>query len=274
MNKTLYSWQVSLLHFFLGLLPYYQSRWSSIVVKRERPMNLHGSIKELQNTIVQIYLKSEQHFSENSLIRELWSTMAHDVSLQISSMDALPHPFWNQLKQDKDGLSADIADSIRRQNIENEEDLSLKGCFERVLQFEEPTILKIYIPLIRKLRENLTAPALDFYIMVKAHLTRIARVTQSFSGNPVIIQRANQLLQSFEKEVQEPPHVEVIAPAKKKAQAAHPSKVVKTKSKEPVKKARKTAPRTNALQKRATMLHNRSKRIVKKVNLPHRRARR
>jgi hypothetical protein len=233
-------------------------------------MNLHGSIKELQNTIVQLYLKSEQRFSENSLIRELWSTMAHDVSQQISSMNALPHSFWNLLKQESRGLSADTADGIRRQHIENEEDFSLKSCFELVLQFEEPTILKIYIPLIRKLREDLTTPALDFYIMVKAHLARIARVTQSFSGDPVIIQRANLLLQTFEKEVQEPLHIEVVVPARKKAHAAPPP----AKSKEIEKKPRKAAKQTGSLQKRAKILHARPKRLVKKVSLQRQRARR
>jgi hypothetical protein len=232
-------------------------------------MNLHGSIKELQNTIVQLYLNSEQRFSENSLIRELWSTMAHDVSLQISSMNALPHSFWNQLKQENGGLSAEISDGIRHQHVENKEDLSLKRCFEHVLQFEEPTILKIYVPLIRRLRKNLTEPALDFYIMVKAHLARIVRVTQSFSGDPVIIQRANLLLQIFEKEVQVQPHVEVVARARKKARAVHPP----VKSKETAKKPQKAA-KAGKIQKRAAILHNHPKRLVKKVSLQRRRARR
>jgi hypothetical protein len=233
-------------------------------------MNLHGSIKELQNTIVQLYLNSEQHFSENSLIRELWSTMAHDVSQQISSMNALPHSFWSQLKQDSDGLFVEVANGIRHQHIENEEDLSLKSCFERALRFEEPTILKIYVPLIRRLRENLTAPALDFYIIVKSHLARIVRVTQSFSGDPVILQRANLLLQAFEKEVQEPPHVEVVVPARKKAHASHPP----AKSKETAKKPQTAAKQTNVQQKRAVILHSRSKHLVKKARLQRRRARR
>jgi hypothetical protein len=233
-------------------------------------MNLHGSIKELQNTIVQLYLKSEQRFSENSLIRELWSTMAHDVSQQISDMNALPHSFWNLLRQESGGLSVEVTDGVRRQNVENEEDFSLKGCFERVLQFEEPMILKIYVPLIRKLRENLTTPALDFYIMVKAHIARIVRVTQSFSGDPVIIQRANLLLQNFEKEVQGPLHLEAVVPARKKAHVAPPP----AQSKEAAKKPRKAAKQTGTPQKRAKILHSRPKRLVKKVSLQHRRARR
>jgi hypothetical protein len=233
-------------------------------------MNLHGSIKELQNTIVQIYLKTEQRFSENSLIRDLWSKMAHDVSQQISSMDALPHSFWSQLKPEDGGISIEFANGVRHQNIENEEDPSLRSCFERALQFEEPTILKIYIPLIRKLRENLTSPALEFYIMVKAHLTRIVRVTQTFSGDPIIIQRANRLLETFEKEVQEPPHVDAVVSTRKNAHTTPPA----AKSKEAAKKPQKAAKKTGAMQKGTAILHNHPKRLVKKVGLSRRRARR
>ena len=167
-------------------------------------MNLHGSIKDLQNKIVQLYLKLEHRFSENGLIRELWSAMANDVSQQIRSLNALPPSFWNQLKKDQNLPLIAAAEGASHQSIENEEDLSLMGCFSRALCLEEPTILKVYVPLIRRLRENSTAPALDFYIVVKAHLARITRVTESYSGDPAVIQRANSLLQAFEKEVQEP----------------------------------------------------------------------
>jgi hypothetical protein len=232
-------------------------------------MNLHGSISELQNTIVQLYLKLEHRFSENSIIRELWSAMAHDVSQQINSLNALPHSFWNQLKQDQDGFSIEVPESAKHQNVENEEDLSLRSCLEHALNVEEPAILKVYIPLIRGLRENLTAPALEFYIMVKAHLARIARVTESFSGNPAIIQRSRLLLQAFEKEVQEP-RVESVIPAKKKKTNA----VYISQRKEPAKKSRKVVQRAGALKKNATILRSRAKHLVKKVGIQRRRARR
>ena len=147
-------------------------------------MNLHGSIKDLQNKIVQLYLKLEHRFSENGLIRELWGGMANDVSLQIRSLNALPPSFWNQLKKDQNLPLIAAAEGASRQIIEIKEDQSLMDCFSMALCLEEPAILKVYAPLIRRLRENSTAPALDFYIVVKAHLARIMRVTQSFSGDP------------------------------------------------------------------------------------------
>lgn len=215
-----------------------------------------------------MYLKLEQRFSENNLIRELWSTMAHDVSQQIRSLDALPQSFWNQLKKDPEGLSVEAAGSAPQQPADRDEALSLRLCFEQVLRLEEPTILKIYVPLIRRLRENLTAPALDFYIMVKAHIARITRVTQSFSGDPVLIQRSNSLLQAFEKEVQEPP-IELNIPHKAKTHAVQVQP-----HDEPAKKAKKAVAKPHPLGQRNKVLRARTKPLVKKVGIQRRRARR
>ena len=231
-------------------------------------MNPHGSIKDLQNTLVQLYLKLEQRFNENQLIREMWNAMAHDISQHIESLNALPQSFWNQLKKDQDGLSIEAAESVQHQSIDIEGDQSLKGCFDQALLLEEPTILRVYVPLIRRLRENLTAPALDFYIMVKAHLARITRVTESFSGSPVVIQKSNSLLQTFEKEVQEH-HIEARKPEKKKK--SHPTQAAQRK--EPAKKSRKAQAKDRPLAKRAKILHSRSKPLLKKVSLQRRRAR-
>jgi|WetSurMetagenome_2_1015567.scaffolds.fasta_scaffold228833_1 hypothetical protein len=231
-------------------------------------MNLHGSIKELQSAIVKLYLELEQHFSENTLIRELWNTMAHDVSQQIRSLDMLPQSFWTQLKKEPNAPAADAVAGSRQQSVDIEGDISLRLCLDRVLLLEEPVIVKIYAPLIRRLRENLTEPALDFYIMVKAHLARITRVTQSFSGDPVLIQRANSLLQAFEKEVQEH-HAELRLPKLPKPQAVQPPA-----AKEAAKKSKKAPAKSRPLAKHAEALRGRTKTLVKKVSLPKRRARR
>jgi hypothetical protein len=270
MNKGLYSHQGSLLHFVFELLPYIFVRvvGPQSVGERERHMNLPGSIKDLQNTIVQLYLKLEQRFSENQLIRELWGAMAHDISQQIRSLNALPQSFWNQLKKDQDGISIEAAESIREQNIDIKEDQSLGLCFDHALRLEEPTILKVYVPVIRLLRENLTAPSLDFYIVVKAHLARITRMIESYSGDPVVIQRSNSLLQTFEKEVQEP-RIEVRGSEAHKAPAGQT-----TQRKEPMKKSRKAVGKAHPLAKRTKILHSRTKPLVKKVGLQRRRARR
>lgn len=170
-----------------------------LLIKRERVMNLQGSITGLQDTVAQLYLELEHHFKENQLIRDLWGAMAHDVAQQKQSLNVLPPSFWNQLKSEKEEISEAVSESTKKQTAEKKEDQTLKSCFEIALLFEEPTTLKVYVPIIRKLRENWTDQALDFYIIVKAHLARIMRVTQFFAGDPIIIQRSNLLLQRFRK---------------------------------------------------------------------------
>jgi hypothetical protein len=268
MNKRLYSRQETLLHFYVqDPLANFESLVGNADVKRERLMNLHGSVTELQNNIVKLYLKLEQRFRENGLIRELWNAMAHDVSQQVKSLKALPPSFWNQIKKDEHELLEAAIKSSPHQINENTEDISLHGCFELALRLEEPTIIKTYVPLIRSLRKNLSNPALDFYIMVKAHLARIVRVTESFSGDPILIQRSNMLLHSFEKEIQEPQIV--ISHLAKKVRAGKPVREKKTAQK------KKSVPKSaHPLSKHAKLHHSRTKPLVKKVGLQRRRARR
>jgi hypothetical protein len=229
-------------------------------------MNLRGSATELQNTLAQLYLKLEQRFNENRLVRELWSGMAHDILQQIASLKMFPPSFWSQLKKDQDELLRGSIQSVKLQIIEKLEDFPLEKCFELALYLEEPTILKIYVPVIRSLRKDWTNTALDFYIMVKAHLARIARATDSFSGDPITRQRSNLLLQSFEKEVQEA-H-DVVEPIKPAKRAVKPAQV-----KKPAEKPKKAPEITGPLAKHSKIHHNRTKPFLKKVELPRRQAR-
>lgn len=232
-------------------------------------MSLQGSIAELQEKLIKLYLDLEHRFKENQLIRDLWSAMAHDVAQQRHSMGLLPRSFWHRLQDGRDIVSEPIS-GIIMQNVDNEGDKSLRSCFDRALLFEEPATLKIYVPIIRKLRENWTGQALDFYIMVKAHLARIARATQAFAGDPMILRRSSLLLQHFEKEVQEQ-HVVIMPPARK-GQKAQPARRTGKHAAKPQKKAPpRKAP---SLTKRAKSHRTRTKPLVKKINIRQRRARR
>jgi hypothetical protein len=240
-------------------------------------MNLYVSTTELQNTLVQLYLKFEQRFSENALIRELWSGMAHDILYQMASLKSFPSSFWLQLSKDQDGRMEEEILIAKMQIAEKPEDLPLKQCFETALLFEQPAILKIYVPIIRSLRKNWTNTALDFYIMVKAHLARITRVMESFSGDPLAIQRSNLLQQSFEKEVQTPR--EVMKPAEKanKNRVIHPTNEPAGKSKSASKKQVSVKPSSKVASvpaKHAKIHHSRTKPLVKKLGLQTRRAHR
>jgi hypothetical protein len=232
-------------------------------------MSLQGSIADLQEGLVKVYLELEQRFNENLIIKDLWSAMAHDVTQQKRSMALLPPSFWKKLKDEKDSFSKSLP-AIFRQRFDNEGDKSLKSCFDRALFFEEPTVSKIYIPIIRKLRENWTDQALDFYIMVKAHLARVARVTQAFAGDPMTIQRSSMLLQHFEKEVQEPKVI--TQPSARKGYVVQPAAVTAKRQAKPQKRARpKMAP---SLAKRAKSRRTGTKPLVKKISLQRRRVRR
>jgi hypothetical protein len=173
-------------------------------------------------------------------------------------------------------MEANIQDA-KLQIAEKPGDLPLKQCFETALRFEQPTIMKIYVPIIRSLRKNWTNTALDFYIMVKAHLARITRVMESFSGDPLAIQRSNLLQQSFEKEVQTPQ--EVIKPAEKanKKRVIQPIRESGGKSKSPSRKQVSAKPLSKIVSvpaKHAKIHHSRTKPLVKNLGLQSRRAHR
>lgn len=167
-------------------------------------MSLYGSIKSTQKTIEKLYLHMEERFSGNKAIKKIWSEMARDVSQQIDSLHELPRTFWIRLKKEQTELLQIIQKEINLQSIDKKEDLSLSESIERAIKSEESLIMKVYVPLIRNLRENWSGRELDFYIMVKAHIVRFKRVAESYSGNPTVLQDAALLARKFEKEVQEP----------------------------------------------------------------------
>lgn len=240
-------------------------------------MNLQGSITELQDNVLQLYARFELHYRENQIIRDLWNAMAQDVSKQKRSMNALPLSFWTELKKYGDGLPARIAESAKRKVPESDEESSLRTRLEQVLEIEEPAILNIYVPLISRLRKNWTDQALDFYIIVKAHLARIASIMEQFSGDPKTVQRAHLLLDSFEKAVQTPqeqfgePRLISARQAKGTKQDLKSAEAGKS---HPSKKTEQTRSAVPPLAKRTKAHHGRSKplvKMVKKITLRSRR---
>jgi hypothetical protein len=229
-------------------------------------MNLQGSIIEHQNSISQIYRKIEDRFSENSIIRALWNNMALDISKQITSFKSLPPSFWSQLKKNQDSQFETLNGIFDKQYHLNEV-MSLKDCLNLTLQIEETIILNVYAPVIRNLRGNWTKTALDFYIIVKAHVARIVGVIESFSGDTTLIQRAHVLLNRFEKEVQE--HPVSITPAAKKTPVAHVAPDNK-----PKEKPQKPAKPSGSIAKHAPNTHNRAKPMAKKLEPARKRAQR
>ena len=236
-------------------------------------MSPRGSIDKLQKSGARLYAKLSQCFSENGLIRQVWHEMARGKELQAATLRALPAKFWIELKKQDVALEESIRHSLARVKNSDRLSLSMQGSFAWMLEFEEPVILKIYAPIIRYLRTGWKDHALDFYILVKTDVTRIARVIQSFSGDPDLKQRAAVLQQDFDKGVQviEIQPVARARRAKQKAAVANRPREARRAASKP---ARAASVKKSPLSQRIKPVQSRAKRLVKKIELPRRRARR
>ena len=240
------------------------------------PMSLKGAFAKVQHAGGQFYLKLSQSFEENPLIRETWAAMAQDLEIQAASLEGLQPRFWKMLKSEEQTLLGAVREGIPIQALERNEDKSLHGCFARCLEFEEPLILRAYVPLIRLLRTEWSDRALDFYIIVKSHVARISRMIQPFSGDPAFLQRAQNLQQQFEFDVQAPPARVIVAPPKQiqHKKKRHIASAAADKKSHKIRTETRSAARTHPLSERVQRLAKHGKTLVRKIELPRRRARR
>ncbi len=236
-------------------------------------MNLHGSIATLQNSGARLYTSIAQYFKENSLVRNIWLEMAHDKEQQVACLKSLPPRFWSELRHSESGLEEALKSCRQARCPGESEEHSLQKCFTQILEFEEPVILRVYAPIIRKLRTEWTDQALDFYIMVKAFVARLLRIVQSFSGDPVMIRRADSLLVAFEREVQArdlPATPAGPATLKERLHERHPAE-----AQQPARKSQsKSSSKSSLISERTKSIAARSMRLVKNIELSRRRARR
>jgi len=234
-------------------------------------MNLRSPVAKLQKSANRFYIQLAQRFMENPLIRDAWSVMAQDLEQQASSLKALRPSFWKELKKQEKSLQRAIAESYGL--LANRHDalsaLPLHDCFLRTLELEEPITLEVYLPLVLELRTHWTEPALDFYILVNAHLTRIARLIQSVSGDPALIQRCGDLLQKFEKESQAPEVGPVVISATKKRHRKIARRLAA-----PQRKSRSVRRPLAAVKRAAKPLTKRRKPLLKNIKIARARVRR
>ena len=231
------------------------------------PLRLRSPLSKQEKAIARFYLQLRQRFEGNGLVSESWAAMGGDLQAHAESLKKLPSSFWQSLKKQEKELVRATGLILPREAIKPAS--SLQACLVQMLDIEEPIVLKVYAPLIRRLRSEWTERALDFYVMVKAHIARIARIVQAFSGDPAMSQRCATLFQDFEKGVQEPVVIEIKkkGPDRKKALAAR--HVRKMAAARPAKLAA-TRRRARVLEK----LAKRAKPLVKKIEIGRRRARR
>jgi hypothetical protein len=224
-------------------------------------MGLSSALAKLQKNGMDLYVQMSQFFGENSVVRAGWIEMARDLEQQAAALKILPGSFWTHLKPDEATLKAAL-ELCSSENVRSSGDRSLSGCFAAALGFEEPLILKTYVPLIRVLRtESLTERGLDFYILVKAHVARLTRLIEPYSADPALVQRVHDLLETFEREVQRPP-----VPV-----GAHQVKGAAKRSKRP---RHEPSTRIHVRTAQRPQKVARPKRLVKKLGLSRRQAQR
>jgi len=168
-------------------------------------MNLWGPLGKLHKSGSGFYLKLAQRFSGNAVVSQTWAAMAQDLDDQAAELQALSPAFWRHLERSEAGWREAVAAVEAAADFRTFEpaDWSLHRCLERTLELEEQSSLRVYAPLIYHLRGQ-TGRALDFYVTVHAHLTRLAGLIQPFAGDPRLTRRCLELLERFEKEAQIP----------------------------------------------------------------------
>jgi hypothetical protein len=220
---------------------------------------LRSTLSKLQKAVAKFYVRIEERFAGNNLVRDMWSSMVRDLEAQVASLKKLPPSFWQALQSEEKVLARA---ALRLYPARDDEIAgSLQSCLVRTINLEEPVILAIYAPLIRHLRGEWIEHALDFYIMVKAHIARVSQSIQLFSGDPELSQRCVGLLKNFEKEVQEQPAAAPVRSLKKSKKTGHAAKSSRQ------AKASAGKPRLRALNRIAT----RGKPIVQKIEISRRR---
>ena len=233
-------------------------------------MNLRGPIGKLQKSSSRFYIQLSERFESNVLIHDTWAAMAHDMEHQATSLKVLRPSFWKLLKKEEKAISQAAKESrvlIERQVSDHLSDWSLLVSFHHALKVEEPIIIDVYAPIIYRLRTHWTERALDFYVMVNAHATRLMRLIQAFSGDPSLTQRCSELLLRFEKESQGPAPEPVSRKKKLRGARRAPNRVRATSSR--LRRPRQT-PRP--LSKRVKRIAKPSKRLVKTIGMHRSRA--
>jgi hypothetical protein len=224
-----------------------------------------------------------KRFTGNVLIIETWNAMANDFLQLGESLRALPKASTVFAKEDEKAFLTELSDLSSLIAAKVSRDGTLQEHMSRALDLEERLTKKIYAPLIYRLKSNWTARYSDFYILVKAHITRLNRLILPCAGDPILIQRTIALLEGFEQEVQRPRELDEVVrrsprPSRRKAKASSkkvsPKKVsAKKVSKVKGRVARPKAPKpASSATKRAKRVTKRSKRLIKNIKVSRRRA--
>jgi hypothetical protein len=235
--------------------------------------SLRGPLLRLQKSGHNYYSGLAKKFSDNSLISETWHAMAQDYLQLGQSLRALPRASVGLDKADEEAFMSEIKELMDLVSTKVSKDGTLQEHMARALDLEERITTKIYAPLIYRLKADWTDRSSDFYIRVKAHITRLNRLILPCAGDPSLIHRTHTLLEKFEQEIQRPREPEIpIRRAKKgspKKAGKKQKKTTRTKASAPRKKVSKSA---GQMKKRGKSVSKRSKPLIKNVKVSRRRA--
>lgn len=237
-------------------------------------MNLQGSVSRFLKTGSIFYKKRADCFSQNQIVRDAWLRLAEDMESQASSLKNLPPAFWKELEAERRELIESVSRGFPVKGDSRPcETVPLEESIGQSLSLEEPVVLRIYAPLIHRLRTAWTSRAMDFYVIVKSHVAGLMRLVQTYCGDPALIQRASSLLADFEKEAQEPeiPVKQAVTKAKPLRPAAA-ARATKPQARTARKQTKKTP--TRPLASRSRSVAKTAKPLVRKIRISSRRARR
>jgi len=238
-------------------------------------MNLQASLARFLKTGSIFYKKRADCFGQNQIVRDAWLRLAEDMDLQASSLKNLPPTFWGEIETGQHDLIERVDSGFPIKGDSRPCDaVPLEESIGRSLSLEEPVVLKIYAPLIRRLRTAWTNRALDFYVIVKSHVAGLMRLVQTYCGDPALIQRAAALLENFEKEAQEPEFVEPPKAAKKSSSRTRKVAARATRPKAGTASKTPRKARSRPLAGRARAVTKAAKPLVRKLRISSRRARR
>jgi hypothetical protein len=233
-------------------------------------MSTRAPIEQLLESGIRLYSILSQRFTENDLVRQIWSDLAHDLQLQVQAVRSLDAEFWNHLKF-PEATAVEIG--RLRNRPETFESMSFHDCLSLSLDLEEFMILNLFSLVIRPLRSRETNGNLDFYIIVKAHVARLMHIVKSFSGDPLLTRRALALMEGFENKVQAPAEPLRQAKAIKPAASMRSARSRKKQLAAPMSSSA-TSMKTRPGDKRSRSVSDRIKPLVKKIKMPRRQAHR
>ncbi len=226
-----------------------------------------ASIAKLQRAAAKRYFALQQHFVGNNLVSETWGAMARDWIAQAESLKKLPSAFWLSLRDEEKKLARAAESQLSEFN--GTDTPGLTASLALALSQEEPIVLTLYAPLIHCLRSNWTDLALDCYVLIRLHLSRLTRFIQAYAGDPALNQRCTQLLANFEKEVQKTDEIPAKASSKKTRKPLRSKRHQKAVLARHSLRTEKARPNSSRVR-----IAKHAKRIVKKLEMSRRRARR